>query len=131
MAKANVPNATLLVGDVTQVDFPEESFDAVAAFYSIIHVPCEEQPRLLGNIAGWLKPGGWLVATMGVGPAEDIRQEDWLGVPMFWSHFDLETNVRLMEEAGLTLESQQVRSVEELGKKVPFLWIVARKPPKD
>src|SRR5260370_13169921 len=62
----HVPHATFIHADMTALRLPPASFDAVAAFYSIIHVPRAEQPALLGQIAGWLRPDGLLVASFGV-----------------------------------------------------------------
>lgn len=65
LARQNVPAANFLHADMTTLDFPPASFDAVAAFYSIIHVPRSEHPQLLASITAWLKPGGLFVASMG------------------------------------------------------------------
>jgi ubiquinone/menaquinone biosynthesis C-methylase UbiE len=62
LAQQNVPVAKFICTDMTHLEFPPESFDAVTAFYSIIHVPRQEQPKLLRDIAMWLRPGGLLVA---------------------------------------------------------------------
>ena len=128
LARANVPNATFLHADMTALEFEPGRFDAVVAFFSIIHVPREEQPGLLAQIARWLRPGGLFVATMGARATEDGYEEDWLGAPMYWSHFDAETNQRLVEEAGLVIESATLEMADEDGAPVTFLWIVARKP---
>jgi SAM-dependent methyltransferase len=128
LARQNVPEATFLQGDMTALAFLPASFDAVVAFYSIIHVPRDEQPKLFRDIFGWLKPGGLFMATMGM---EDVPEQilpDFLGAPMYWSHFDSQTNQRLVQEAGL----QIVRACEETaldnGGPFTFLWIVAQKP---
>jgi ubiquinone/menaquinone biosynthesis C-methylase UbiE len=128
LARANVPNATFLQADMTALEFEPACFDAVVAFFSIIHVPREEQPGLLAKIARWLRPGGLFVATMGANATENGYEEDWLGAPMYWSHFDAETNRRLVEEAGLVIESATLETADEDGAPVTFLWIVARKP---
>jgi precorrin-6B methylase 2 len=65
LAQENVPESQFIQTDITQLDSPPASFDAVAAFYTLIHVPRQEQPNLLQDIASWLRPGGLLVATMG------------------------------------------------------------------
>ncbi|HEY7092549.1 MAG TPA: class I SAM-dependent methyltransferase [Ktedonobacterales bacterium] len=128
LARANVPSATFLHADMTALKLAPASFDAVVAFFSIIHVPRDEQPGLLAKIARWLRPGGLFVATMGAGATENGYEEDWLGAPMYWSHFDAETNRRLVEEAGLTIESATLETADEDGAPVTFLWVVARKP---
>jgi SAM-dependent methyltransferase len=128
LARQNVPNAMLLHADMTELEIEPASFDAVVAFFSIIHVPREEQPGLLAQIARWLRPGGLFVATMGARATEDGYEEDWLGAPMYWSHFDAETNLGLVEEAGLTIASSTLETADEDGAPVTFLWVVARKP---
>jgi SAM-dependent methyltransferase len=128
LARAHVPNATFVHADMTALEFEPECFDAVVAFFSLIHVPREEQPALLAKIAYWLRPAGLFVATMGARATESGYEQDWLGAPMYWSHFDAETNRRLVEEAGLVIESAALETADEDGTPVTFLWVVARKP---
>ena len=56
---------------MTEASFRDASFDAVVAFYSIIHVPRDEQPGLLRRVAGWLRPGGRFVGNFGTGNEAD------------------------------------------------------------
>jgi SAM-dependent methyltransferase len=128
LAQRNVPHATFVQGDMTKLSFSPASFDAVVAFYSIIHVPREEHPDLLRSIATWLKPGGLFVAAMGATDVEAQFSPDWLGAPMYWSHFDNLTNQHLIEESGLQSLRAQEETAEEDGVPVTFLWVVARRP---
>ena len=80
------------------------------------------------DIATWLRPGGLLVATMGAGSTAASVEPDWLGVPMYFSHFDGTTNRRLVEDAGLRIISAREETADEDGVPVTFLWVVARKP---
>ena len=127
-ARYNVPNATFMQADMAELEFPPDSFDAVTAFYSIIHLPRDEQPKLLQSIATWLRPGGLLMATMGANSTEVGFEEIWLGTSMYWSHFDSETNKRLLEDAGFRLISAGVKTSESSGESETFLWVVAQKP---
>jgi len=128
LARQNAPTARIIQGDMTQLDFAPASFDAVAAFYSIIHAPRHEQPGLLRNIAAWLRAGGLLVATLSAHSTEAAIEKDWLGAPMYWSGFDSRTNIRLIEEAGLHVVSAEEETAEEFGKPITFLWVIAKKP---
>lgn len=128
LARQSIPSARFIQADMTQLDFPPASFDGIAAFYSIIHVPRQEQARLFRDIAAWLRPGGLLVAALGVHSAQANFAEDFLDAPMYWSGFDGQTNRRLVEEAGLHIVSAREEEAEEFGDPVKFLWIVAQKP---
>lgn len=126
-ARQNVPLASLVQADMARLGLAPASFDAVAAFYSLIHVPWTEQPALLGQVAAWLRPGGWLVATMSAQEDEAGYEENWLGAPMYWSSYDAATNRRLVVEAGLHLIQATEETADEFGQPVTFLWVVAQK----
>jgi SAM-dependent methyltransferase len=128
LARRQVPNATFVQADMTTLEFPPERFDAVVAFYSVIHVPRTEHRRLFGDVARWMRRGGLLVATMASGSSPDCIEEDWLGAPMFFSHFGATTNKRLIREAGLRILSARIEPTDEDGVPVSFLWVVATKP---
>jgi len=125
---AKVPGAEFLHQDMTQVQFPPATFDGVAAFFSIIHVPREEHATLLSRIGDWLRPGGIFVGTLGVFDAPSAYEEDWLGARMFWSSYDAVTGRKIVESAGLRIERAEVETADEDGVPTSFLWIVARKP---
>lgn len=128
LARKNVPDAMFVRADMASLNFPPRSFDGVAAFYSITHVPREEHPGLLRRIAGWLRAGGVLVAALGSRPSEGDIEEDWLGAPMYFSHYGSETNRRLVEAAGLEVVNAVDETSDEDGAPATFLWVVARKP---
>lgn len=108
-ARRLVPSARFLQADVTEVEFPAASFDAVVCLYTLIHLPLDEQPALLGRIGRWLGHGGWLLATAGY-RAWTGTQDHWLGgdTPMWWSHADAATYRSWIEQAGLSIVIQDV-----------------------
>lgn len=59
-AKQNYPQSSFEVGDVTKLNFPNKSFDAVFDFGVIHHVP--NWPNALEEIFRVLKPGGYFLA---------------------------------------------------------------------
>lgn len=129
LARRGVPNAVFIQADMTALALPPESFDAVVALYSITHVPRIEHAQLLAGIAGWLRAGGLLLATLGAGETPDVLEADWLGmgVPMFFSHFDADANRALVSQAGFELLRAEILVQHEDGRPVRFLWVLARK----
>jgi cyclopropane fatty-acyl-phospholipid synthase-like methyltransferase len=129
LARRHAAAATLLQADMTRLHFRPVSFDAVVAFYSLTHVPRHLHAVLLGRVREWLVPGGLFLATMGAGDAPGSVEEDWLGVPMFFSHFDESTNLDLVRNVGLRVEDNVVvPETEHDGREVTFLWVLARNP---
>jgi SAM-dependent methyltransferase len=128
-ARREVPEATFLQGDAATLEWPSASFDAVVSLYMFGHVPRRQQARLLERIGSWLRPGGWLLCTMGIGGSDDVVEDDWLGVPMFFASFDADTNRGLVRDAGFELVSERIVPQEEPGHGlVSFMWVLARRP---
>jgi cyclopropane fatty-acyl-phospholipid synthase-like methyltransferase len=119
-----VPDAEFIHADMTAIDFSPRSFDAVAAFYSITHVPREEHASLFRRIADWLKPDGFLIASLGSAGCADWVGE-WLGTEMFFSHYDANTCERLVREAGFDIERAEI--VDQDDEDARFLWVIARR----
>jgi len=129
LAREFVPEAAFLCRDMTALDFPDGSFDAICSFYAVIHVPREEHAALLQNFARMLRPGGVALVCLGAGdwPGE---VEGFYGAPMYWSHFDAETNLRLLQDAGFTLLRHEIVP-DSLDPEIAarHLFVLAQKPP--
>ena len=97
LAKEKVPDAEFICADITNLPFHDCSFDAVCSYYAIIHVPRSEHPKALLNFHRILRPGGLVLLCMG---AADLPRDigDYHGTEMFWSHYDSETNLRMIKE---------------------------------
>lgn len=107
-ARHLVPTGTFLRADATRLDLPPASFDAVVCLYALIHMPLADQPRVIREIADWLRPGGELLATVG-STAWTGTDDNWLGgtAPMWWSHADAATYRLWLQEACLTITSEE------------------------
>ena len=127
LARANVPQATFVHADFSDIDFPAETFDAAAALYSIVHVAREQHSGLFARIERWLKPCCLFLASLSHVGGPD-RAEEWLGVEMFFSGFDAETNRGLVRAAGFELLADEVVWMREPKGEVAFLWVLATKP---
>jgi cyclopropane fatty-acyl-phospholipid synthase-like methyltransferase len=128
LARHHVPEASFIHGDYTELEVASRSVDAVVAILTLTHVPREEHPDLLARIATWLRDGGLSLCSLGVTDTPGTTENDWLGVPMFFSSFDAETNRSLIADAGLDVVQEEIVAMEEekYGE-ASFLWVLAEK----
>ena len=126
LARRNVPIATFIHADFSEAEFPEASFGGVCALYSISHVPRQQHAELFAKVQTWLMPGGLFVAVLGATDSPDWIGE-WLGVPMFFSSYDADTNRALLRDAGFHLVVDEVLNTVEPEGPVPFLWVISEK----
>ena len=86
----------------------------------------EAREPLRQRLVELLKPGGRRLAVLGRDDWEG-RESDWLapGVEMYWSHFDAETNRRMVERAGFRTLDAQIEP-DPLGG--AHLFLVAERP---
>ncbi|KAI0841119.1 S-adenosyl-L-methionine-dependent methyltransferase [Hypoxylon sp. FL0890] len=122
----NAKRLTLIEGDMTKLSFPDQSFDAVLAFYSLIHLPRVEQTEMIRKITRWVKPGGYLLANFAESDSEAIVMEKWLDENdwMFWSGWGKDETLKIVEDAGLQI------ILGEVSKDVvdaSFLWVIAKR----
>lgn len=122
-AKCLVPEATFVCADATAATFPAASFDAIVCLYTLIHVPLDEQPPLIGQIATWLRPGGWLLTTVGHGACTGT-ENDWLGsgAAMWWSQTDGATYRSWISEAGLEVVTTELVPEGDSGHALIWAW---------
>jgi SAM-dependent methyltransferase len=73
------------VMDMAELSFPQESFDAVYALNSLLHIPKKELPVVLKNIQTVLKPGG--LFYMGVYGSETESEHIWENDPYMPKRF--------------------------------------------
>jgi len=128
LARQAAPGATFVHADMAALDLTPESFDAVVALFSILHLAARDQPALLTRIVAWLRPGGLFLATLGIAENTGVLDLDWLGAPMYSSSLGASRYVELLAEAGLDVLEANAETQEEHGRPVAFLWVLARKP---
>ena len=107
-ARPLVPGATFVLADMATLQFRAASLAAVVAFWSIIHVPLDEQRPLLARVLDWLRPGGAFLCSVGYNHWVG-HEDDWLDVPgatMYWSHADRDIYRAWFREAGFVIERE-------------------------
>jgi cyclopropane fatty-acyl-phospholipid synthase-like methyltransferase len=127
LARMNAPAASFIRENMAELDFPDGAFDAIVAVHSVTHVPRERHEDLFRRIHNWLRPGGIFVASLGFDDEPGDIDEDWLGAPMFFSHYDSTESRRLLRGVGLELVSDEIVTQLEHGQDCRFLWVVASK----
>ncbi|KAH8725052.1 hypothetical protein GQ44DRAFT_707693 [Phaeosphaeriaceae sp. PMI808] len=109
------------------LEFPDSVFDAVTGFYSIFHLPREEQSQLMKKISAWLKPGGLFLANFGADELPASKTDNWLGHEkgwMFWSGWGTDGSLKMIKDVGFEILLQEIN--EDVGD-ATFLWILAEK----
>ena len=108
LAEAAVPGARFVCSDIAEVRFPEDSFDAVVAIFVLFHLPREEHPELLRSIWTWLRPGGYFLATLTESGEPPRIEEDFFGVPMYWSSLGWSDYEGVLERLGFTIHGGRI-----------------------
>jgi ubiquinone/menaquinone biosynthesis C-methylase UbiE len=120
LAEKNVPKAKFIKKDMTKLDFEDDSFDGLTAFYSIIHVPREKHASLFRSFHRIVKPDG--ITLICLGPDEWEATGEYCGIRMFWSHYSPDKSLRLVKNAGFQIISDRI--LARGGEK--HYWIMAR-----
>ena len=112
VAKKRVPNAEFVVGDMTIIGkriYPElvEGFDGVYARASLLHIPKTLVPKVLSSVNKILKDKGtfYLAVKQGKSEGEVEDERHGMKVRRFFSFFQKQEIVDLLEDAGFKVES--------------------------
>jgi ubiquinone/menaquinone biosynthesis C-methylase UbiE len=127
LAKQNVPEAEFICQDMTQLQFADAVFGGICSYYAIIHIPREEHRSLLTNFHRMLKPGGLALVCLGAEHLVDDIDENYLGARMYWSHYDSQTYLTMLQEIGFEVVwSKLIR--DETCEGGGHLFVLAQKP---
>jgi ubiquinone/menaquinone biosynthesis C-methylase UbiE len=126
LARKHVPNAKFICQDMTKLDFPDSTFDAICSYYAIIHIPREEHGSLFVNFHRMLKPGGFALLCLGAENLIDDIDENYLGTRMYWSHFNTETYLKMLKDTGFSIIWSK-RVTDETCEGAGHLFVLAQK----
>lgn len=121
MARRNVPEAELILGDVTKRDFDPESLDGIISTYAIIHIHRSHHALLYRRMFKWLRPGGVMLVSTGKDDWSDI--DEYFGVPMVWNHPGPKESLQLVKKAGFEVIFERLVTT---GGETHY-WVLARK----
>lgn len=100
LCRRRFPDHDWRIGDMRALD-PEEPFDGLVAWHSLIHLAPADQPAMFGLFARCLRPGGVLLFTSGSERGETIG--DWRGETLYHGSLSLEDYRAGLETAGFDL----------------------------
>jgi ubiquinone/menaquinone biosynthesis C-methylase UbiE len=128
VARRDHPRLRFEVGSMTELDLPDASVAAVLAFWSLIHVPDDEIPAVLGHFRRVLRPGGTLLVGFHAGDDESsLKTQGYGGHPMR-VHVHRRRPDRMaawLRDAGFAVEAQLLIGP---GERVPGAILFARSP---
>lgn len=115
LAARYVPQMTRVQADMRSVSFPEQSFDAITAIYSLFHVPWRDHPALFANMRRWLRPGGAALLTYATraytGHDRFNGTKEFMGQHLFYSHTTPAELLAQLGAAGLAVLDARDRSI--------------------
>lgn len=115
------------VMDLSQLDFPAESFDAVHAMNCLLHVPNAELPAVLASVAQVLRPGGLFflgVCGGSEGPEEGSAEWDHHVPARF---FSWRTDDQIVQFASQSFEVVDFH-IAQAGTEYRFQSLTLRRP---
>ncbi|HEY5053869.1 MAG TPA: methyltransferase domain-containing protein [Solirubrobacterales bacterium] len=110
-----IENVEFSLGDATALEFEDAAFDGAATRLSLHHIPAPQ--RVVAEMARVVRPGRWVVVGDHI-TDPDPEAMAWhqeierLRDPSHWSCLTQGRLRRLGEEAGLTLDSEQLTELD-------------------
>ena len=121
------PGLRFQTADMLKLDFADESFASVVAFYAIVHFTPVQLKIALGEIYRILKPGGQFLFSFHIG--EDvIHRDEFFGeqVDIDFYFFKTENVLAMLKDAGFAvvnaIERYPYEGVEHPSKRA-YLWV--------
>ena len=126
ISKHRTPEAELIVGDMTAIEFDNETFDSIASAYAVFHIPRTRHFNLFLTFHQILKKGGALLFSIGskeIDATDGIwRWEEFQSVPMYWNYYPPSKTVELLKSANFQIVfSRNIEETEGIHH-----WIIAK-----
>lgn len=99
IARHHVPRAHFEQGDLCQLELPERSFDAVTAFFSLLHLSRAQVDAALQTFSRALLPGGYLLVSLVEGDC-DAMTIPFRNLTARWTAYPQAEFERVLARAG-------------------------------
>ena len=116
-------------GDMLRLQFSDESFAGITAFYSLIHIDRPRVPQALAELFRVLTKGGHMLVAFHAGEGE-VHREEFNGhqVSFHATFFGIEELEGLLETAGFLVQESLDRAPYDFEYQSRRAYILARKP---
>jgi SAM-dependent methyltransferase len=108
LARAAVPDARFVLGDILDVTFEARTFDAAVAIFVLFHLPHEEHGSVFERVWSWLRPGGYFLATLSEDAEAPYTEDDFFGTRMYWSNLGYAEYRELLLGLGFEIVGERI-----------------------
>jgi SAM-dependent methyltransferase len=131
LARRQMPEAQILLGDLRDPPPCAQRFDAMTAFFSLLMLKRREIGPALRKLGECLQPDAPILLAMAAGD-EDDKPIVFVGRPMRMTAIPADDYAPLLHEAGYRLEAlRPVNFKSKDGWEEPQLFVAARKLPTE
>ncbi|MGV0743338.1 class I SAM-dependent methyltransferase [Mycolicibacterium sp. XJ870] len=114
IAQQRYPQIRFRVADMFALPFPDRTFDAVCAWYSIIHTPTDRLPQLFEGFSRVLTDPGWLLLAFQTDAPPSVYDEAFgRQVDMTFLRHDTSAVCDALHTAGFTVYATARRERQE------------------
>ncbi|MET9456536.1 methyltransferase domain-containing protein [Streptomyces canus] len=128
IARRENPGLRFERGSMLELDLPDGALAGAVSWYSSIHTPVDELPRLFAEFHRVLAPGGHLLVAFQAGDVDRHHDRPWgRPVALTFLRRQPEQIIELLRAAGFTLVSRTVREPgpEEVSQQA---FLIAHRP---
>ena len=121
IAQELVPDVQFEIMDLTNITYPENSYDGIISNCSLFHVPAEELPKTLDSFSKVLKPNGKLLLILQEGLGETMIEEPYRkGVYIYMNYFSVQQLENILAKHRFEIDNiwkEEISGQSELGSK--------------
>lgn len=129
LAKKQNPKIDFQMADMRELEYPNHSFDAIVASFSLIHLPKKDVPEVFKKFNQFLKPGGLIYIGIQEGKSRELMQPSHYNKNdrLFLNIMSQAELASLLESAGFKIIKKYFRKFTK--KELPFnkVAMMARK----
>lgn len=127
LAKLYVPEMNTILADMTELELPEDTYNAITAIYSIFHTDKSQHPKLFKSMYNALKSDGKALFTYAgveyTGKDEFCGNIEFMDESLYYSHLSQNDLSNCLQNIGFIIEKLEHKSI---GGEI-FLWLTLKK----